>query len=578
MNSQETFSKIVEVIASGETFNHYLARKESAEWNYSMLEGENQDEYVLRYRTKETQEQREQRLNVYNSRTPLVSKRVMSIFDFVEQADNHYESFEIKKGTRVDDFQYSLKHINGNGLLKYTHEAVKRLNFYDPNAFLLINQVDDEFAIKELYSESVIAYNYKNNKLEWIVFKTSETKYWIYSDSVAISCKKIEEGDQVINPIVIKDKEGYHVGEFSVTETRLDLDACPCVQIGYILDPKTKWKTFISPLQKAKRIYDDLIRDKNNYDLAKTVHAFLKKYAYVPECNHKLKTDDRLMKCTNGYYENGDICRACNGTGMQIHYSEQDVILLKMKSLDDVGNLGNLVHYERIPIDIIESYRDDIDKWEHDIMKMIFNSDTFSQDQFAETATQKILDTQAYHSKFVEFGNTIQRVYKKQVEILAEVHGVKTAIEHSFSFSNDWKIESVDDLTSLRGKAVTVELPPYLIEMIDFKILTKMSQGDVKLVKEIQAREKFRPFKYMTEADKALVLSMIDTLSNDYLMFVHYNKVMDKAFELKPNFANLKDDEQKRVVEQVLEEIKRNELSNTIEETEPIESKTNIGT
>lgn len=274
MNSQETFSKIVEVIASGETFNHYLARKESAEWNYSMLEGENQDEYVLRYRTKETQEQREQRLNVYNSRTPLVSKRVMSIFDFVEQADNHYESFEIKKGTRVDDFQYSLKHINGNGLLKYTHEAVKRLNFYDPNAFLLINQVDDEFAIKELYSESVIAYNYKNNKLEWIVFKTSETKYWIYSDSVAISCKKIEEGDQVINPIVIKDKEGYHVGEFSVTETRLDLDACPCVQIGYILDPKTKWKTFISPLQKAKRIYDDLIRDKNNYDLAKTVHAF----------------------------------------------------------------------------------------------------------------------------------------------------------------------------------------------------------------------------------------------------------------------------------------------------------------
>ena len=52
-----------------------------------IMTGNDQNELIVSYKTRETTEQKEQRIHLYNSRTAYVSNKVLSQFKEVERAD-----------------------------------------------------------------------------------------------------------------------------------------------------------------------------------------------------------------------------------------------------------------------------------------------------------------------------------------------------------------------------------------------------------------------------------------------------------------------------------------------------------
>ena len=60
----------------------------SATFYKQIMTGDCQDKYVLQYKPRETDEQKIQRLSIYNSRTQFVSNKVYSIIDRLRRVDN----------------------------------------------------------------------------------------------------------------------------------------------------------------------------------------------------------------------------------------------------------------------------------------------------------------------------------------------------------------------------------------------------------------------------------------------------------------------------------------------------------
>lgn len=549
--TKKTLLDFLEGDADG--YNSHKARKDTAKWNYSMMTGDSQDDFILRYRTKEDKEQKEQRMRVYNSRTPFVANKIFSQYDSIEQADNITENLKLKNEN--DNFEKTLNSINGVGLLPYLYKAMKRMTFFDPNGFILITKKDGDLAGYEVTSEQVLKFNYKSNELEYLIFEKSES-FYIYSQSGWYKAKKLKDKERAKNKL-ITIKDSSFAGKYDLSFGEFGGNVCPAVQVGHIKNPQDDFKTFASPLQVAKKLFDDLMNDKNSYDVAKSVHAFLKKYAFVPKCENTTVVEGRTSKCVNGSMSyDGTECNACKGSGMDIHYSEQDVILFRMKSLEDTTNLANLVHYERIPMDIVASYKDDFKEVEKDIFNMVFQSELLDKTQVAQTATGNLLDKQAMNAKFVDYGNKLVSNYRHLVKAIASLQKVEIE-RHEVTITKDFKVETLGDLFAMRRESLNAQIPTYMLDMVDDKILSKITNNNKQQISRIKARERFRPFRLRNPDDKALILSTLEPTSREFILYVKYEEIIDAIERDRMNkeikFHHMSEKEQLELINQELD-------------------------
>ena len=576
MDAQTTFDTLVNFLQKGKKDKAYDKRVEISEWNTSMLTGENQGQFLDKIRSKESKAQQEQRRRVTVSRTPFPSNKVLRIYDGVEQANNYFEEIKTKSADDLEKrsvaaFMKALDVTNKIGLKKYIFSAVKVRNFYDPNAYLILESKDELDNIKVLPSSSVLKTNTYQHDLEYIIFTTENDTFYVYSKSSYYALKRIKDeevADYQDQYEVITIAEGSHSGKYAMIDfnTEMNLSRCPAICVGHILDPVSTDKVYHSPLNVANKLFQDLMQDKSEYDVAKAVHGFLKKYAYVPKCNYKRKVDGHTSSCSNGYLSADDSeCPACKGTGVSLHFSQQDIILFKISNLSEMQKIGDLTHYESIPMDFVKANREDFMQWERDILEIVFNGDQQDQKAITSTATEKLLDQQGIHAKFVEYSNKLSEVIRFFTNLLAEVYGVSELIDYSFGFSNDFHLESLDDLLKMRKDSVDAGASNHVIKLIDSKILMKMSQGDTNLVKKINARESFRPFRYSSLEDKAMIFQSIDLQSKEYIRYLYFDQIMDKVEQQQINlskdseegvieFHQLNPDRQEELIDQIQQE------------------------
>lgn len=580
MDAQTTFQTLIDFLTKNDRDPLIDNKVEIAEWNTSMLTGENQKKYLDALRSKEDKAQKEQRAKVTISRTPIPANKVMRIYDGVEQANNYFEDFKImdseessRESLAVTNYLKTLERINKVGLKKFIFKTVKRCTFYDPNSYLILEQTGDGIEnIKVLPCDSVLKTKEFQNELQYIIFLTNKVDYWIYSKSSFYQLRLLNDDEVATYSAeyqIVNIAEGANSGSYAVIafNQQLDLPMCPAICVGYIQDPTKLVDFYHSPLNIAEKQFLDLIRDKSEYDLAKAIHGFLKKYAYVPKCNYKRRENGQTTKCDSGYLSHDDSeCPACKGTGVSVHFSQQDIILFKINKLDEMQKIGDLTHYEKIPTEYFAANREDFMQWELDILEMVFNSDQFDKSKvITATATEKLLDQQGIHAKFVEYSNKVAQVIKFFTNLLADVYNVRNQINYTFGFSNDFHLESLDELIEMRKKSIEAGASTHIINLIDSKILMKMSQGDNELVRRIEARERFRPFKNHSLEDKAIIFQTIDLNSETYQRYLHFDDIMDKVeqyqIDLTANseegvveFHELNNERQEELIKEVQEQ------------------------
>lgn len=564
----QLFDIVVETIKYGKQkyHAHYDETVKKAKFYKQIMTGDDQEELLIKYKDAETGTQKQQRVKLTNSRTQYASGKIWSVFNEVSRSDNVVEVIKYPEDNdtnneKLEEIHDRLKKFHGyENALQYTYEAIKRYNFYDPNAFLVVNftpfdhtKSKTEFVYPvEVTSEQAIRYEYSNGILIYLLFfkdiywetvddngkpKTEKGKhYFLYAKDVAYEFIQLPEKDPELKPgfapiqiNTIPENNMYNQDGkpvmFQWTRHELKSKRIPVIRTGYIHDAANQRATCVSPMQPAEKLLLDLIWTKSEYDLAKALHWFYQKFIYAPACEFE---HEEHGHCNGGNLSiSGEVCPECDGTGMMIHTTVQDVIVLKLpQDAADVVPLSNMVHYENIDITIGKHLQEDYQTIETDIFKAVFNSQAFDRSEVAVTATEKNLDLRAVKNALIDFGNHISRVYKFIVQMTAIYldNDEELIIQHKHP--KDFKFYDVDSLVKQRNDAVTAGAPYQVIRNIDLQILEMQHLDDPEVVTMMAAKEKFKPFREKSESERMFVLTQLSKDDYHRILWVYFEDIM----------------------------------------------------
>lgn len=544
----ELKSLFISIVENGTRHKHYDRTVDYAKFCEKIMTGEGQDELIVSYKPRETDEQKQQRISITNSRTKFIAGKVYGAFAEVERADNvikklNYASDDDATKSKIAEIKQRLDVFHSNNSLeKYLHEAVRHLNFYDPNAFVLV-EMHPHDPIKgkpytypvEVYSEQAYNYERHNGVLQYIVVehitkhdKQNLSKFTMYAPDVAFvleelpfgSKREVLEGQEKIE---MKRGGKSHFFVFEAFETKSKI--CPAVQVGYIKDAKTNRETFVSPLDPAEHLFLDVINTKSEYDLARALHGFVQKFAYADDCQYQEYEKDFIDTCRSGTMTSGGTCPKCEGTGLMFHTSVQDIILRRMPDgKDEHIPLSQMVHFVEIPESIIDRWKKDLKELETDIGVAIFNTDTFDRSEIAATATEKRLDLRNVHNTLAAFAANECRIYK-HCALITAVHTQNDEglqIERKYP---DFNVETVAELLARRATAIAANAPYPIVNAIDAVIIEKQASGDRDSVAKIQAWERHKPFKSKSEAERMFILAQLPYNSFEVVLWTYFDEI-----------------------------------------------------
>lgn len=574
--------KLIDVIKNGKTHEYYKETVEYAKWCKQIMTGDDQNELVISYKINETTTQKEQRLRLYNSRTAYVANKVLSTFNEVERTDAVIDNISFETG------EVDLKNLTSRlevytpdqDFKKYVHDAARRLNFYDPNSWIVTEfRIDNALKAPypypmEVFSDQAIDFEIAYNKVQYLVvchkinikkkdnsnvgqptkgttkMKSVEgKKYTIYGAGNAYRITELGDEPTDLETIVIK--EVTYTVEFFDTKVR----EVPVVRIGYVKNASTFWKTFVSPLHPAKHILQDLINNKSEYDLHKALHGFIQKYTFAEACDYV--APDNQDRCNGGLMNvSGRKCERCKGTGKKVHTTVQDVILIKMPEYKEEHiPLKDFVHYVEIPQHIINAYKQDVKDLEIDVSYAIFNKDTFTKNDVANTAFEVKLNKQSVYNVLSDFGDNVSRLVKALTRQAADAIGYPEGIIVDYMIPKDFRMDSPEDLLAMRKAAIDAGSPYDVVATFDLQMLQKQNLDNPTLVDQIKAQENWRPFKDKTLEERIMIVSMLDPLDPDKVLYTYFDKIFTKiwsnpAFNM---FHKMKYQAQKTIVDKEVE-------------------------
>lgn len=536
MTVEELNSILIGVIENDTRHEYYDRTVQVKNWCYQIMTGNDQAELIVQYKKRESDEQKKQRVAITNSLTRYPANRVYSTFGKVSKVDDEVDNITFKniesKEEKVKKISEQLEDYRAEQDCKaYTHEAVRHLNFYDPNAWILVNFNESGKAYPiEIYSDQVMDFG---------------EDYLIYREPVEVMDKN-GNSDSGFDYIAVmadwtfkylyKGKNGFPSEEYvSIDKVIYDVESYntksgvfPAVRVGYLKDPETNRETFVSPLYPAEHIFKDIINTKSEYDLSRALHGFIQKFAMANTCKNRYESDGIVYACQNGSFSDGTKCDNCKGTGLVLHKTVQDVVLIQIpEGRDELIPLDQMVHYVEIPEHQIQRHKDDLKELLQDVSKAIFNVDIFDREQVYTTATEKVVDLEGQQDVIYEFAQCVSRVYKFQVYMAAVYANADAGIIIEHQPPRDFRLESIHDLMQLRKNAIEADAPYEVISQIDKKILAKQAINDVALVHFIEAKEKFKPFKEKATEEIMYLLSILPNNDRQVVLYINFEAIFD---------------------------------------------------
>jgi len=580
MTTQELFDIFKEAISENKPHQDYGRTVELAKDYHAIMTGDGQEKMVLSYRSRETPDQKNQRVDITISRTEAEANRFVTLTDKIKRVDNvvdnvYYENDAADK-SKIAGIQAEF--YQGLSLSEYLHQFVQFNSYYDPNAWLMINfkKVDGinvpypvEFPSSEVYrwSETINTVDWFIARQKVIAADATNTldKFTMLAPDISIVAKQMEEGETAKPEFTFTVEDGRKF-VFTVSETKSKVT--PVFKAGYIRDVKTGRRTFVSILQPAMKIFKRLINDGSEYDLSMALHGFFQKIQMGNDCLYEENDGEEIVRCNEGYlgYEGSKRkCPSCDGVGLKIHISPQDVIIVrKPDGKEEHIPLTEMVHYVKIPVEIIEQQRENIDRCIEDLQITILNTQLVDKSEIQQnvTATEKVIDLDNINAVLYKHGSNFSRLYKQTLKQCAIYMGVDKGLYVNHEYPKDFQLETLDQLIAMRKNALDAGLPYPAIENIDTKILVKQSQGDHDNVLWVRTWEMFRPWKEIGVTERLNLLVEVPVTDKKRVLYTYFEEVKRNIESKKTdggqplNFYKIKDIAiQQKLIDKAVDEI-----------------------
>lgn len=591
MDIQQATSLLIAKIAENKEHQDYKRCVQLAKDYRAIMTAKDQDEWIVSYKARETGEQKQQRLDITISTTDYIMNRFVNLTDRIKRVDNIVDNvyYQDDKSDIAPLNAVLDKFYHGNSLRDYLHETMQHYSYYDPNAFLMINFRNDAGNIipvpVEFPSDEVYQWSENENEIAWFIARQAYTspkgetgfKFTLLAPDLSVQAIEIKEGYSPVGQVYSIEVEGksdpvkYDIILNNNTASKMT----PVFKLGYVRDALTNRRTFVSHIQPAFNLIRKYINMVSEYDLSMALHAFLQKYQYANVCEWE-ETDEEgeIVRCNEGYLRSSEgkrECPNCKGSGLVLHRTTQDIILIKNpEGKDEHIPLSEMVHYVQMPMDLITMQRDNIDRCVQDIEKAILNTELISRAdvQVTTTATENIIDLENINAFLYKYGSAYARLFINTVKQVAIYIGKDEGLIVNYEYPKDSQLETIQMLLKLRAEAVNSGAPYAVIENIDTKILVKQSQGDSDTVTWVRAWERFRPFKELNITERLNILAELPITDRKKVLYVYFEEIRQTIEAKTPNFYLIKDFiAQSRLIDLAINEIIE---KYNIKEVEPV--------
>lgn len=582
------------VISKGLKHKHYDRTVALAKYYTQIRTGNDHAELIYQYKPRESDNQKEQRVAIYNSRTQSISNKTVSVFKRVPRSDNivdnmYYMKEAAENAKRIEEIQSRFKNFHhGDTMKDYLTEAFEHYSFYDPNAWLLIEMRIDDVKEKpfvypvEITSAQAIYYEWYNSELQYLVvkqttdvnerdksIKTNEAdkhkiapdieravdqymafksrvgdKFLLYAGDFALEytelpkTKELSLSEEIFTDgVVVELKIGNDKKRFLAREYNTKSQICPVKQFGYIKDPETNRETYVAPDHAANHIYRDLINKKSEYDLVMALHGFLQKIQYAPICDYQTEYENNTDRCMDGKLSiSHGTCPQCSGLGLKIHRTSQDIILIKWpEAKEEFIPLDQAIHYVDVPEHMVKTWRDEVSQLGKDVSLAVFNTQLFDREEIAVTATEKRLNTEAAYDVLFDYGSQLSAffIFITKMAAIHTMNDEGLIIEHKIS---SFQLDTIIDLLAQRRLALDAGSPYAIVQAFDMMILSKLAQDAPVNVEWVKVRDRFRPFR---EKSKEELMSILADKPDDYpkkVLYENFEDIMDEIEFTDKNF------------------------------------------
>lgn len=555
---------------------HYDKVTELAELYEQLITGEDQDDLIRTFFTKENKNEIDKICEITKPVTASVSnsliaafKKVLRTKPVVKKID--FQKADDKKRQRLlnaVDVYHSGKSLD-NYIVKRFHD----LSFTDPNSFIVTEFEISEDSSKEpriypfeVSSEEAINYAFINGVLQFLLVQqeiqflnasgevTKGKKLIMYLNDHAI---QFTEQAKTIE-IAVDDKKGWGANYDSVkieernqsgtfSEKKLDLpvtlvtkddrqfsieyfthkhNRVPAERVGYVPDKSTKGETFVNPFHYGAIHYMlKSIKAVAEMDLSIHCHTFPQKIAYTEGCeldaNGKCSTSGQLI--TN--------CKMCDGKGHMGHTSAKDVQYIKLpRNKDEMIDLKQLIAYVYPPIEGIKFQSEYVNALKMDCYKGVFNSEVFSKDAVAATATGKNIDLQNVYDTLYDYATKIEDFWGRMVEMVASVLDINDVIAE-LKYPQDFKLKSTTDLLDDLKKANDGGAPSFVANEINRDIASQLYQDRKLEMQKYEVRQRLQPFSGKTRSEISLLLTQSDVKRLDKVSYNYFEQFMEELEE-----------------------------------------------
>jgi hypothetical protein len=577
----ELFEKLLAKIVVDEVVHQDYERVTSLEEMYfSFVTGVGLDKMMERFERREDPEAFEQRKIITQHIITAVVSNITSPEQKVPRSNGMTRTLAYKddnKFKKADELEKVLKQFWGNKSWDdWMGTRWIELNDINPNAFAIIEwkafdpkkEVPNPYPYESKASEAVM-FEYENNILQYLVDQKGTT-FTMYLKNQTIQAVLLDEKDPMYGEVshtatekgvVVEingelyfkksEKDYYHIAVFKPH----NLDRVPAFRAGYKRDSVTDGRTFVAPYHDAVPYLKKTIKANSELDLTMCLHAFPQKIQTANRCTN--------TECNQGIIYRGEgenrttaTCPQCEGFGLKIHKSAQDIILVPIPDdPEEQLSLDNMARYITPEVALMEFQQRYVEYLTDECMQAVFNSEIFTRDEIATTATEKRIDLDNIYDTLYPLSVDYSKTWRFGVEVIAELVSMHKDLIARLTFSKDFKFKSKDDYIRDRRAAKEAGAPDKILRNIDDEIIRIDTADNPHEYHIFKTVESFDPFSGKNEEE---IMTALTSNTVPFKIKVLYNNIgwiFDSIFMEFPEFFQMPRKKQTDIVNAKVDEI-----------------------
>jgi len=583
MNINDALPKLIEIIAADEYHANYERTIEVANDGRIFTTGDGIDEKITSVRTRESKQQKEQRVRITKPLAPVSVEMIKKYFRKLRKTDgvkknakwrNENQTAKRNLETALMDF------YAGQTVESYLFDVLEDYTFLDPNAFLVINRenvIDEQGRITgvrvyptEYPSETIRHYQYRHGILDWLLIEEKTTEVVRRMEQDVSEFRMYGPGWvlHVLEYVAERPNfEGYTDTEIAIqgtTKSRYFVyrmyengtTEVPAIRLGAYLDGRTKSKTAITPMEPVKPLVEKLISIGSLHDLTVFLHSIPRRKELVEQCNYH--DNETGYYCESGWLTKDTPCPRCKGTGDKSITSEQDMIRILLPANftpDDIPDLAKMAHTESADVDLLRWQQEKIDWLMKFIVYATMTRDAVTMAEVSRTATEMVLNNQEAYDKIQPYAELYSQAYMLIARVTAQYQDAADGLMVSHHFPDDYQFETESELLDKLEKAKNNGAPYDYLSRLKQMLIRRQTRS-VEEAERAKAWDKWLPWPDMSDEMLSLLLTDRDPRDPKRVLRENYYQIRTEI-EQETNglFYLLAYDRQREVIEAKVAEV-----------------------